>query len=642
MFGLANAFVEVDTAMAFDVRRSHKNKTMAAKSVSTSIAGELYQKMNPYRYKEYCSTINERDSVSINFYKASKWVNYFALDTGLTFRNGKVNNDHVFEYFGSFNGVNAKEVRKNLLSYVSGNMEFVEKRSTICLSMRSMDLDTWIDNINGGKPCDELALLILSAMYHRHSLVVTKNRTWCSIESPTPMNLLQAMSACTVRLLYLGDLAFGVLKWKPQVPKPVVAKPHLGELKIVEEYTLNEQSSSFKKLAVVKPTPVETSSYGEQSSVSAGPSDPAKKHLHVPDVSTESSAVIAKQTGPKVVYAADNQDFYVETSASENESVPGIDSPVSYPWKKKLCVSVRKLSDFEISYWTGGSKLNSDEYPVKLETEPDDVPVWEPTSIRSRSHLKDKPSANAIKPEPSGDRTTEELLAHAKSLIKRAQRASKSLSTSDELKTKSNTLVSGRPEAAKGTFGQPSTSRRGQIDVETSRNIKCQMCEYTCTSVTALSDHHQNDHGISKCSACGKAFSSKSSLDKHMYVHKIQKTFVCEECGQGFLFQSRLLQHQITHSKESRFVCNQGSCNKSFKNKGDLNRHVGTHTDKWYFCAKCSYKNKDKRNRDSHSRTHESEGEERYHCEKCGKRMRFSTQMKRHRETGCDLSTLNV
>ena len=77
-------------------------------------------------------------------------------------------------------------------------MDFVLKRSTVCLSMRSMDIDTWIDHINGGKSCDELASLILSAMYHRHSLVVTKNKTWCSIESPTPMNLLQAMSACTV------------------------------------------------------------------------------------------------------------------------------------------------------------------------------------------------------------------------------------------------------------------------------------------------------------------------------------------------------------------------------------------------------------------------------------------------------------
>ena len=253
-----NASVEGDLAMASAGRHSHKNKTMAAERVSTSLADELYQKMNPHRYKEYCSAINERDSVSIDFYKASKWVNFFALDTCLTYRNGKVNNDHMFEYFGSFNGVSAKDVQKNLLVYVSGNRDFVLKRSTVCLSMRGMDIDTWIDNINGGKPCDELALLILSVMYHWHSLVVTKNKTWCSIESSTPMNLLQAMSACTVRLLYLGDLAFGVLKWKLQVPKPTAVKPRLGEFKIVKEYTLDDQSSSFKKLAVVRPTPVET------------------------------------------------------------------------------------------------------------------------------------------------------------------------------------------------------------------------------------------------------------------------------------------------------------------------------------------------------------------------------------------------
>ena len=185
-------------------------------------------------------------------------MNYFTLDTALMFHNGKVNKDHVYKYFGSFNGASAKTVRKNLLAYVSGNMDFVTKCSTVCLSMRSMDLDTWIENINDGKPCDELALLTLSAMYHCHSLVVTKSKTWCTIESSTPMNLLQAMSACTVRLLYLGDLNFGVLKWKPQVPKPVVAKPDSGEFKIVEEYTLDKQQATFKKLAVVKPTPVET------------------------------------------------------------------------------------------------------------------------------------------------------------------------------------------------------------------------------------------------------------------------------------------------------------------------------------------------------------------------------------------------
>ena len=127
-----------------------------------------------------------------------------------------------------------------------------------------------------------------------------------------------------------------------------------------------------------------------------------------------------------------------------------------------------------------------------------------------------------------------------------------------------------------------------------------------------------------------------------MLLHTNAMTLVREECGQWFPFKSRLLQHKITHSTESRFLCKRSTCNKSFKNKGDLTRHEGTHDNKWYFCSSCSYKNKDKRNRDSHSRTHEAEGKERYHCEHCGKGMRFSTQMKRHRESGCDMNTFHV
>ena len=146
------------------------------------------------------------------------------------------------------------------------------------------------------------------------------------------------------------------------------------------------------------------------------------------------------------------------------------------------------------------------------------VSTGEPISIHTHSHLKDEASTNAIESEPPGDRTTEELLAHAKSLIKRAQCASKSLSTSDELKTRSNTLVSGPSQTAKGNSVQPSTSRRFHVDF-----IKCQMCEYTCTSITALSDHHQNDHGILKCDVCGKAFSSKPSIESTcMYIRYIK------------------------------------------------------------------------------------------------------------------------
>ena len=151
---------------------------MVVKScVSTLMSAELMHKMNPYGYKKFCAVISECDSITLDFYKASKWVNYFALDTSLTFKNGKVNSDHVYELFGSFNGLSAQEVRMHLLEYIDDNIDFFECRSSVCLPMCGMGLNTWVDMVEDNRICcDELALLGLSAMYQRHCLVVTKNK----------------------------------------------------------------------------------------------------------------------------------------------------------------------------------------------------------------------------------------------------------------------------------------------------------------------------------------------------------------------------------------------------------------------------------------------------------------------------------
>ena len=151
----------------------------------------------------------------------------------------------------------------------------------------------------------------------------------------------------------------------------------------------------------------------------------------------------------------------------------------------------------------------------------------------------------------------------------------------------------------------------------------------------------EQNHGVT-CSVCGKSFATKTALDNHMYSHTKPAAFCCEQCGQSFAFKSRLLQHQITHTQDPRFMCKHGLCGKGFKNKGDLNRHVASHSDIWYYCGTCTYRNQDKRNRDSHERTHQSEGQERYMCEHCGKKMRFSTQRRRHREAGCDPKAVHV
>ena len=208
-----------------------------------------------------------------------------------------------------------------------------------------------------------------------------------------------------------------MLKWKPQLPKPVVAKPRLGEFKIVEEYTLDKQNSSFKKLAVVRPTPVETPLNVEQPSMVTSPSVPVKddsKVLSSKALPPTSSPDSDKQTGPKVVYAADNTEFYVGTTPAAPKREPASDviSPDSYPWKKKLCVSIHKLSDFEVSYWTGRNNHDSDDLPIKLETSPDETPPSASMlpNTCSHSHLKDEPSADAPNHGPPSDQTTHQII----------------------------------------------------------------------------------------------------------------------------------------------------------------------------------------------------------------------------------------
>ena len=128
-----------------------------------------------------------------------------------------------------------------------------------------------------------------------------------------------------------------------------------------------------------------------------------------------------------------------------------------------------------------------------------------------------------------------------------------------------------------------------------------------------------------------------------MYIHN-ELRFVCEDCGQGFPFKSRLEQHRITHQLDPSVTCDHKGCDHGFKNKGDLNRHLHSHEEGWYWCDYCPYRNKDKRNFDSHLRIYQEQGVglECYHCKKWGKAMRFSTQLRHHKETGCNIHDLHV
>ena len=227
------------------------------------------------------------------------------------------------------------------------------------------------------------------------------------------------------------------------------------------------------------------------------------------------------------------------------------------------------------------------------------------------------------------DVSTAELIEHAESLLSRA----KKLVGKPDRKRK-------HPDTAQVSVVTPTTraDQENTPPANPSRKIKCQLCKQKFLTLVELQNHHSTDHSIVKCNTCSKCFNSKEALSKHMQQHTAYQ-WICDSCGKGFQYESRMLQHQAIHESESRHHCSRSDCNKKFKNIGDYNRHMKTYdSGNWYTCSYCTYRNKDKRNRDSHLRTHNPNGsKEHYECEHCHKQLWFSTQVLRHRASGCKL-----
>ena len=71
-------------------------------------------------------------------------------------------------------------------------------------------------------PADELAIFALSRLYRRHSVVYTKDKTWSTIGTSTPMNEKDVYQQCDLKFILMGKGHYVQLIRKPLVSMPVV------------------------------------------------------------------------------------------------------------------------------------------------------------------------------------------------------------------------------------------------------------------------------------------------------------------------------------------------------------------------------------------------------------------------------------
>ena len=173
-----------------------------------------------------------------------------------------------------------------------------------------------------------------------------------------------------------------------------------------------------------------------------------------------------------------------------------------------------------------------------------------------------------------------------------------------------------------------------QINVD----IKCDFCGKSFSSKMYLSNHISRTHADKqKCDICGKYVVKGWSgwyFKKHISSHynKPGTISTCETCGKEFSCKQNLKKHILSIHEGKKWQCE--TCDKYFNCKGDLVRHIAVIHDrvknqKCTLCEKAYAIEKDlKRHlKTAHSRIKEINNE---NCDKCDKSFSSKSTLTEH------------
>lgn len=130
------------------------------------------------------------------------------------------------------------------------------------------------------------------------------------------------------------------------------------------------------------------------------------------------------------------------------------------------------------------------------------------------------------------------------------------------------------------------------LDLHT-KEIRCQHCNKVFFSTVKRSAHIHHHHTPwsqkekgAVCQVCNKAFYNNSKLKVHMRMHSGERPYACSFCEKTFQCSSHCKRHERLHTGEHPYVCE--TCGKGFGSPSNLKDHVYTHTKETpYKCDKC-------------------------------------------------------
>lgn len=102
-------------------------------------------------------------------------------------------------------------------------------------------------------------------------------------------------------------------------------------------------------------------------------------------------------------------------------------------------------------------------------------------------------------------------------------------------------------------------------EVKDKQHIKTEEKTLSCFQIESEFPLTQTSSKKFTCSQCGKSFSHKVSLTRHMTIHTGEKKHACDQCGKKFPYKGSLVHHIRIHTGEKNYLCDQ--CGKRFLSK---------------------------------------------------------------------------